>query len=170
MEIPAIETPRLRLRGWRMDDARPMTAIYEHETARFIGGVGGYPHAWRVVAAEVGHWVLRGYGMWALDAKDDGRFVGFCGLWHPGDWPELEIGWNLMPAERGQGFATEAAEAGRDWTYRQLGVDTLVSYIAPENAPSLRVAQRLSCVRDGDVDLSGKIRQVWRHPSPQALT
>ncbi|MEM7777259.1 MAG: GNAT family N-acetyltransferase [Pseudomonadota bacterium] len=170
LSVPQLETKRLRLRGWYQADAVPLTKIFEHESARFIGGQGNYAKAWRVMAMHIGQWAIHGYGTWAVEDRNSGELIGFCGLWHPGDWPELELGWSLMPDRRGHGFATEAAIAGRAWTYDQLKASTLVSYIDPANTPSIRVAERLGCVRDGNVELSGSVSIVFRHPSPEAIS
>ncbi|MEM9029387.1 MAG: GNAT family N-acetyltransferase [Pseudomonadota bacterium] len=167
--VPTIETERLRLRGWRNEDVEPFAALFQDEdTPRFLGGSGSYPQAWRTAATEAGHWVLRGYGAWAVEQRESHAFVGCVGIWHPGEWPEQELSWHVVPSRRSHGFATEAAIASRKYAYDTLGMTTLVSYIAPENAPSIRVAERLGCKRDGEVDLSGKTRLVFRHPSPQA--
>jgi RimJ/RimL family protein N-acetyltransferase len=68
--IPVIETERLRLRGWRLDDAEPFARFYaDAEASRFVGGPADYGAAWRLMAMEAGHWVLRGYGMWVAEEK-----------------------------------------------------------------------------------------------------
>ncbi|MGI9523282.1 MAG: GNAT family N-acetyltransferase [Hyphomicrobiaceae bacterium] len=166
--VPVIITKRLKLRGWRLEDAEPLTRLYEDPDARFLGGTGDFARAWRVMAMEVGHWVLRGYGMWAVERLDTREFAGLCGLWHPGDWKELELGWSIVPTQRGQGFATEAAKAGRNYAYRVLNATSLVSYIDPDNIRSIRVAERLNCLREEPIEISGKTCLVYRHPQPQA--
>ena len=73
--------------------------------------------------------------------------------------------WGLLPAFRGHGYATEAATRARAYAYGELGWPTIVSYIAPENAPSRRVAERLGAKPDGSIEMRGAVVDVWRHPA-----
>jgi RimJ/RimL family protein N-acetyltransferase len=108
--IPTLETDRLRLRPWRAHDFEPMAAFYADErTARYIGGTIGREQAWRRLAAIVGHWSLSGFGLWAVEKRDDGRFVVYCGLWYPEGFPEIEVCWGLCYDSQRHGYATEAA-------------------------------------------------------------
>jgi hypothetical protein len=50
-------------------------------------------NAWKQLAMELGHWVLRGYGMWSLESRSTGEMVGGCGFWWPGGWPRPELTW-----------------------------------------------------------------------------
>ncbi len=168
--IPTLETDRLRLRAWTLDDADDLAPVFTKEAGgEFIGGTEGYYRAWRVVAMEVGHWALRGYGVWALEAKDDGRFIGFCGPWFPGDFPEPDLGWALRIEERGKGFATEAATAARKYLYTERAFGPLASIIAPDNTGSIGVAKRLGCTRERAFTIIGKTVEIWRHPSSDQL-
>ena len=169
MNAPAeVHTPRLVLRHWRESDLDGYAELCADEGARFIGGQCGREDAWRRMAAFVGHWTLRGYGLWAIEEKASGRFVGFCGLWYPLGWPEREMGWSLVPDARGRGYATEAALASRKIAYDELGWPTLVSYIASDNGPSRRVAERLGAAFEAVGELRGKPMQVFRHPGPRS--
>ena len=92
--------------------------------------------------------------------------------WHPITWPEREIGWSVYdPAIEGTGIAREAAEAVRAWAYTTLGWTTAVSYIDPDNAASIRLAERLGCTLDEAAEKpEGEPCLVYRHPAPEALT
>jgi RimJ/RimL family protein N-acetyltransferase len=111
--------------------------------------------AWRHMAMFVGHWQLRGFGMWAVEERDTRRFVGRVGLHQPDGWPGLEVGWMLDRATWGRGYATEAARAALDHAWHVLGADHVISLIAPENAASIRVAERLGETLEGTFDLDG---------------
>ncbi|MDX1554575.1 MAG: GNAT family N-acetyltransferase [Xanthomonadales bacterium] len=138
------ETARLHLRQWSEKYFDRYAEIYADATlARYIGGQMDRPSAWRRMASEAGHWVLRGFGTWAVVEKATGRFVGSVGLWKPEGWPELEMGYWLAPEARGTGFATEAGAASLQFAFEDLGAETVVSYIDPTNEPSKRVAERL---------------------------
>ena len=167
--IPELITERLLMRGWRLDDFEPYAAFLADDASRYIGGPVARGKAWELMAAEAGHWVLRGYGMWALEERSTGDIVGFCGLWHPGDWPECEIGWSVFPAAQGRGFATEAAFRARAFAYDTLGRTRLVSYIDPENQPSKRVAHRLGATHEKTITLREEATEVFRHPAPSEL-
>jgi RimJ/RimL family protein N-acetyltransferase len=72
---------------------------------------------WRTMATNLGQWALRGYGMWAVEEIDSGRFIGSVGIFQPLDWPEPELAYSLDQPFWGQGFASEAAAAARDWFF-----------------------------------------------------
>jgi len=96
----------------------------------------------------VGHWSLMGFGYWMVRETATNRFVGEVGFAeHRRDMtPSIvgmpEIGWVLTPAAHGQGFATEAVRAAVDWGDTQFGRAPTVCLIHPDNAPSLRVAEK----------------------------
>jgi RimJ/RimL family protein N-acetyltransferase len=166
---PELQTERLRLRQWREEDIEPYAMFFSGAAARFVGGVCTREDAWRRMAAMVGHWALRGYGVWALELKANGGFAGYSGLWYPLGWPEPEILWSLMPAVHGRGYATEAARRVRDYAYRELGWSTAISCIAGENLPSQHVARRLGAAFERTTELRGAAIGIYRHPGPTEL-
>ncbi len=168
--IPVLETERLVMRGWSERDLEPFAAFWaDEEAARFVGGACGREDAWRRLAGMAGHWTLRGYGLWALEDKATGAFAGWCGLWMPEGWPEPELGWSLVPALHGRGYATEAALRARRHAYDDLGWSTLISFIDPENLPSQRVAARLGARLEGSMMLRGSEAGIYRHPARDAI-
>jgi RimJ/RimL family protein N-acetyltransferase len=153
---PQLGTERLLLRGWRADDLEAhaeMTA--DPEVMRFLGGPVDREQSWRGMAVMAGHWVLRGYGNWAVERKADGAFIGRAGLWNPEGWPGLEVGWTLARHAWGHGYATEAAQAAIGWSWSVLGAKRLISLIDHENGPSLAVASRLGMSAIGEQQLRG---------------
>ncbi len=126
--------------------------------------------AWRSLAQEAGHWLLRGFGRWVVTERGSDVALGNVGLWHPEGFPEQEIGWDLFDGATGKGYATEAALAARAYAYDTLGWTTAISLIADKNTASMAVANRLGAAYDGDFthERFGAM-QVWRHPSPDAL-
>ena len=170
LDIPLLESERLRLRAWREADLEPFAHFCANPaTARFLGGVCGREDAWRRLAAFLGHWALRGFGTWAIEEKATGRWTGYSGLWQPEGWPEAEVMWGLAADAHGRGYATEAGRCARGFAYRELGWRTLVSFIAPANTPSLQVALRLGAVHERDLVLSGAEVGLYRHPTAAAL-
>ena len=145
-DTPTIETERLLLRAWREEDLDPYARMCaDPEVMRYIGS--GRPldrdEAWRQIAVFIGHWHLRGYGLWVLESREDGSFIGRVGLWQPEGWPGLEIGWSLARPYWGRGYATEAGEASREFAWESVGAEDVISLIQPENEASRRVAERL---------------------------
>jgi len=165
--IPTLETERLRLRELRDGDVAGIAALYADEsTAKFIGGVCDEEDAWRRMSMLVGHWTLRGFGYFAVEVKQTSEFAGIVGLWNPRGWPEREAAYSLLGAHHGKGYATEAVARVRDHAYRDLGWTTLVSCIALENTPSIRVAEKLGAKFEREtMNRSFKVG-VWRYPGP----
>ena len=91
----------------------------------------------------LGHWVLRGHGLWAVERKSDGTLIGRIGVQRPESWPATEVAWTLGRPYWGQGYATEAAKASLDWGFRTLPVPKLVSYRSRECRRRRSVAKRL---------------------------
>ncbi|MEL6608576.1 MAG: GNAT family N-acetyltransferase [Pseudomonadota bacterium] len=168
--IPTLETERLLLRAPQLSDFDVYADFFASERAQFVGGPLTRERAWRSLATEAGHWILLGFGRWALEEKATGAFVGNVGLWHPEGFPERELGWDLMAGAEGKGYATEAAQAARAYAYDTLGWTTLISLVADQNHASRRVAERMGCQHDGAFTHAVfGTSQIWRHPSPAAL-
>ena len=167
MEVPTLTTERLTLRGWREDDLDAYAAIAaDPEVMRFMGGPLDRADTWRQIAVFVGHWELRGHGLWVVERE--GELIGRVGLLRPEGWPGLEVGWLLGREAWGHGYATEAARAAVDYAWRELGADELISLIAPENLPSQRVAERLGMRPGEDYDLRGTPVVIHRRARPGA--
>jgi RimJ/RimL family protein N-acetyltransferase len=164
MAYPELETERLRLRHWRESDVDPFLAFYrDPQSAAIYGTDITHSDVWRRVALVIGHWQLRGFGPWALEDKATGKFAGHGGLWFPDGWGDVEVGYGISPEFRGRGYAAEAARRVRDYGYREKGLKRLVSYIEPENKASLRVAEKLGAVPDGEFVLRDKVHIVYLH-------
>src|SRR5580692_11139014 len=97
------------------------------------GGPLSRDDAWRQMAMLIGHWELRGFGMWAVEEKATGEFVGRVGLHYPEGWPGAEIGWALARRMWGRGYAHEAARAALGVAFDSLAWTRAISLIAPEN-------------------------------------
>jgi RimJ/RimL family protein N-acetyltransferase len=144
VDIPDLETDRLLLREWRESDLDAYARMCaDEEFARYFGDPLDRDDAWRQLALYVGHWELRGFGLWAVEEKASGAFVGRVGLYQPEGWPGLEVGWGFDPAVWGRGYATESGRASLDYAWSVLGADRVISIIDPDNARSIAVAERL---------------------------
>ena len=141
-----LQTERILLRPLRADDLDDYARIIaDPEVVRFIGN--GQPltreDAWRSMAMHLGHWQLRGFGMWAVELKETGRFIGRIGLYFPEGWPGLEVGWLLDRTYWGQGLAVEGGRAALDFAFRELRADHVISIIHADNQNSIRVAEKI---------------------------
>jgi len=164
--IPTLETERLVLREFRDSDLDAYAAMCgDPDVMRYIGA--GKPmtrnETWRSLAFLLGHWKLRGFGMWAATVRGDDSMVGRVGFLQPEGWPGFEIGWQFGKASWGKGYATEGALAALAWCRQSLPQQReVISLIYPENAPSIRVAERLGekfirmhKMNDGEVRIYG---------------
>ena len=160
----ALETPRLLLRKLRESDWEPYAAMCaDPEVMRYLGtGVTlGRDDAWRSISGMLGHWQLRGYGMWALESKETGEFLGRAGFLDPPGWPGFELGWVLAKPHWGRGYAIEAARVALRHAFDVLRKDRVISLIRPANARSIRVAEALGETLAGEVDLLGSKSLVY---------
>jgi RimJ/RimL family protein N-acetyltransferase len=154
----SLETERLVLRMFRESDTDAYAEMVgDPEVMRFLGGGQPVPRAeaWRNMAMVLGHWHLRGYGMWAVEEQASGELVGRVGCWRPEGWPGLEVGWTLRRRFWGRGYATEAARASVAYAFETLDQTRVISLIAPENVNSIRVAERLGEKPEGEWDIFG---------------
>ena len=167
---PTLHTERLTLRPFVEADLDAYAAMCaDAEVMRHIGAGGPVDRdiAWRQMAHFAGHWVLRGYGMWAIEERASGELVGRAGFLNPEGWPANELGWLLGRPHWGRGYAYEASLAAREHGRQTMGLHgRLISLIRAENARSLALARRLGAQHEETIDFMGATAQVWRHPPP----
>jgi RimJ/RimL family protein N-acetyltransferase len=159
-----LETARLRLRMFREEDFEEYARICaDPEVMRYLGE--GNPltsaDAWRQMAMILGHWRLRGYGLWALEERASGALLGRVGFFNPEGWPGFELGWVLGREHWGKGYATEGARRALEHAFTEMGRDHVISLIRPGNAASIRVAERLGEKLEGRTELFGHEALVY---------
>jgi RimJ/RimL family protein N-acetyltransferase len=170
-EIPRVVTPRLVLRGLKEEDFETYAVMMADPViTRYLGD--GQPlnraDSWRQLATFLGHWALRGYGVWGVEHRETGAFMGRVGCLNPEGWPGFEIGYTLDRPFWGQGFATEAVRASLNYARTVCRQDRVISIIRPANLPSIRVAERLGARPDGDVEFFGARSLIYAYPpAPQ---
>ena len=166
-----IETARLRLRLWRDDDIEHIDRIRSDE--RFMRYLGPrVDDALTELARVRTHWEEKRYGIWAVEDRESGRFVGRCGLQVHRLWPDdVELGWGIDPELWGRGYASEAATAALEHAFETVALPRVVSIVHPENIASIRVAEKLGerpygtvYWANGDVDLT--VFAVERRANP----
>ncbi|MQQ08627.1 GNAT family N-acetyltransferase [Epibacterium sp. SM1979] len=166
---PTLETQRLRLRHHVMTDVSALAPYFASDWAQYMGGPISHDELFRWIAAETVSWAWQGFGSWAVTLKDTGALIGQVGINQPPRFPELEIGWCILPDFQRKGYAAEAASAARDWGFAN-GHTTLVSYIHPENLASMAVARSLGAINDPDAPRPKGDEEdvVYRHSAPDA--
>jgi len=169
VNIPTLDTKRLVLRGPEPQDSPNFKSTFTSYRARLMGGPLNQYETWMLYAAEIGHWNIRGYGMWMIHDKETDETLGMAGGWKPAQWPEAEIAWIIWPDKAGHGYALEATHAARKYFYNRLGWEGAVSYIDPKNLDSIRLAERLGAVKDHEAASVDGNDVVYRHPSPEKL-
>jgi len=163
-EIPTLSTARLLLRALCAADLEAFAAMHaDPEVMRHLGTgqTRTRDESFDMMARLLGQWDLRGYGMFAIEETATGRFAGRAGILHPLSWPEPELAYGLARPFWGQGYATEAAAAIRDWGFAQ-GL-ALASFILVGNEGSVSVVRKLGAVRTGTIPLLGLQPERWEH-------
>lgn len=170
-EVPVIRTARLILRAPQPGDWPVWRNFMLSDRSRFVRSTAmNEGTAWRGFASVIGHWPMRGFGLFVVTRAGSDAALGGVGPWYPAGWPEPEIGWSLWDAAaEGEGIAHEAVLAVRKHVHADLGWTRAVSYIDPINARSRALAQRLGCrIEPGAPTPGNEPIEVWVHPEPGA--
>ncbi len=166
--VPRLTTERLLLRGFAPRDVEAYVAMMaDPAVTRYLGD--GRPlsraDAWRQLALIIGHWGLRGFGLWAVEERATGTLVGRVGCYEPDGWPGCEVGYVLARPFWGRGYATEGARAALEYARGVLARDRVISLIHPDNVASASVATRLGATADETIELFGRPAAVYAYPT-----
>ena len=150
LQVDVLETERLRLRGYRMEDFPACAAMWADP--RVTEHTTGHPlteeETWMRFLRGPGHWALLGFGYWAVEHKASGNFVGELGFAdlkrdiQPALHDLPEMGWIFSPSLHGRGYASEAVRAALAWGMPRFAPKNPVCIISPGNLPSIRLAGR----------------------------
>lgn len=162
-KIPTIQTDRLTLRPMRAADWSDYHQLMASERSIYMGGPFCTAAAWGMFCADHAQWSLFGCGALMIDTTAAGNCIGQVSINAGPLYPEYELGWMLFPGAEGQGFAFEAATALREWGQGVEHIDTLVSYVDPENLRSINLAQRLGATLDSCAPRPDPTDLVYRH-------
>jgi RimJ/RimL family protein N-acetyltransferase len=168
VQVPVLQTQRLTLREPRLADFDTYADFSASLRAAFVGGPMDRAQAWRRFATSVGHWILRGFGLWTIEDKATGAVVGRTGLIAHEGWPETELGWHIYDGYEGRGYAHEAAMAARDHAMRDMGLPPMISLIAHDNIRSRRLAERMGATVEREAEVTGIPCLIYRHPKAAA--
>jgi RimJ/RimL family protein N-acetyltransferase len=167
VQIPQLTTDRLVLRAFRNEDFEAYAQMMaDPRVTQYLGD--GQPmsraDAWRQMAMILGHWTLRGFGLWAVENRETGELLGRIGCHQPEGFPAFEIGYVLAAPAWGKGYAREGVAAALQFARDTLGRDEITSIIRPANAPSIRVACALGAVAGETVEFIGAPSVIYRYP------
>ena len=163
-------TERLFLRHFHILDREPMLRVFgDAEVMRFGNGVQTkeWVETWLRTCLEH-YYQTWGFGPYAVVEQRSGEVIGYCGLFYSpdvGGQPEVEIGYRLARSAWGQGYATEAARAVRDFAFNTLGIKRLIAMIDPSNLASIRVAEKIGMQYEKEVMFEG-----YTHPDHVYVT
>jgi RimJ/RimL family protein N-acetyltransferase len=154
----SLETDRLSLRRWTLDDRAAVDAIWRERDVWSVlrPNLPFDPDAGRdMLDRHVGHWDRHGFGLWTVTVRPADEIIGWVGASHPTFIGELadriEIGWTMRPSHWGRGIATEGGAAAIDAVFEHLETDEVISLIQDSNARSVAVAERLGMRHARDV-------------------
>jgi [ribosomal protein S5]-alanine N-acetyltransferase len=152
-----ISTERLGLRRWVDSDVEPFVRMNQDtEVMRYFPRPNTAVETIAFITRINTFFDEYGYGLFALELKATGEFIGYTGFAKPRfeSWftPCVEIGWRLKRDAWGQGYAMEAAKACLDYGFKELGLDRVYSFTALSNTPSERVMQKIGMERVGEFD------------------
>ncbi|MDG9884860.1 GNAT family N-acetyltransferase [Pseudomonas putida CSV86] len=152
-QILELESARLVLRQWQDDDLKEFAALCaDPQVMRYFPAPLSRLESAALIGRIRGHFAEYGYGLWALERKDTGAFIGMTGLLNVGFdaafTPAVEISWRLARRHWGLGFASEAAWTCLRCAFAQLGLEEVVSFTTRENLASQKVMQAIGMQAD----------------------
>jgi RimJ/RimL family protein N-acetyltransferase len=145
--VTIAETPRLRLRLLRHEDAPFIFALYsDPDFIRNVGdrGVHSVEDAARYLEGGlVASYAKHGFGLYAVELKNSTAAIGICGLLRRDSHDDVEIGFAMLPGYRGQGYTLEACRAVVDLGLNAMGLTRIVAIAAPSNLTSAHILEKL---------------------------
>jgi len=151
--ILELNSARLLMRQWHDDDLPEFAAMCaDPQVMRYFPALMSRLESAALIGRVRGHFAELGFGLWALERKDTGEFIGFTGLGVVGFeahfTPAVEIGWRLARKHWGLGYASEAAWTALACGFERLGLDQIVSFTSQSNMPSQKVMQAIGMQHD----------------------
>lgn len=148
-----LETDRLILRTWKPADVDLMAAIdQDPKVCQYLPAIGNQAATEAGIQRMIKHYEEHGFGLYAVELKENGEFIGFLGLSVPSFeahfTPAVEIGWRLASKHWGKGYATEAAKAVLCYGFLTLNLNEIVSFTVANNTASRRVMEKIGLQYD----------------------
>ena len=157
--ILELASARLLLRQWQDEDLPEFAAMCaDPQVMRYFPAPLSRLDSASLIGRIRGHFAEHGFGLWALERKDTGQFIGFTGLGVVGFdapfTPAIEIGWRLAREHWGLGYASEAAWTALRCGFDRLALNQVVSFTADRNLPSQKVMQAIGMHNNPDDDFA----------------
>ena len=155
----------VRLRDWRAEDASQYLDFYKNDPlSAFSGGPMEPPVAWRHLASVIGHWTLRGFGVWAVEDLKTGQLCGCAGAWCPQDWPQMEFVFWFTTEAFANGLAAQGAALAFDAVTQAYGAAELVTFVHAEHGDAQRIIEDLGGQRESGIrELGGDPHFIYRY-------
>lgn len=154
--IPNLDTERLLLRPFKKDDLDPFANIVADieviQHATYDGTTMTRAQAYNWLCLMLGHWHMRGFGIWAVEEKSSGEMIGRIGLQFLDWFDDVELVWMLAKSAWGKGFAVEGARAAINFGLDALALPRIAAVIHQENKTSIRLAERLGMEMEKEVE------------------
>lgn len=160
---PIITTDRLILREPILADWASFAEVMTSNRSKYMGGPFSVGCAWGTFCHGIALWQLFGIGNLSIELRGSKHCIGQIEVNQGPRFPEPELGWQIQIEAEGNGYAFEAATAMRNWVFRERKLQTLVSYIGPDNSRSIRLAERLGATLDKHARPQDPGDLVYRH-------
>jgi RimJ/RimL family protein N-acetyltransferase len=148
--MPEIETARLQLRHFTLDDFDDLFRIYsDPEVMRYLS-LRTKEQTQASLCKHIQHWQEHNFGMYAVIDKESGKMIGRCGLGFLDNTPEVELGYVFDKSYWNMGLATEASKATLNYGFEEIKLDRIVAIAKPENIASVRVIQKIGMKYEKD--------------------
>lgn len=177
MHIPSIETARLLLRPWTLEDGEAWFNILQEPDILHYFPDPNPPARFKAEAYihhHLRHWTQHGFGHWAIVTPEDGRVIGWNGLEYLSELDEVEVAYLLTKRVWGRGYASEAAGAAIRFGFETAGLKAIIGLVHPENIASIRVLEKCGLALADRIQLWGmemsryRIRRTMHDESPAA--
>ncbi|MCJ7734575.1 MAG: GNAT family N-acetyltransferase [Anaerolineales bacterium] len=161
------------LRPFKPEDLDPYAEMVADKEVMQYATYDGVPmtraQAWNWLCLMLGHWHMRGFGLWAIEEKNTGDLLGRVGLQFLDWFDDVELVWMLKLSAWGKGFAAEGARATINYGMEILELPRVTSVIHTENQPSIRLAERLGLIRERELERQNILFIEYSYSSEQHL-
>jgi RimJ/RimL family protein N-acetyltransferase len=167
---PVIQGDSLLLRQWSSEDFGFYSSFFASDSnARFYGGAVDRQKAWRHLASVIGHWTLRQFGVYAVEAVGCGGLQGCIGLWEPHGWPCREFAYWFVPSAYDSGRALRAGQLALARVKESFPDEEIKGFIHPDNALALSLANAMGATLHTEVplfDFGPHVQVSFFNPEP----
>jgi ribosomal-protein-alanine N-acetyltransferase len=167
--VGELVTERVRLRPLGRDDLQDLhTVVLSDPEVTWDGRARTLDETRETLERKLRHVEAHGFGLLAVEDRTTGAFLGYAGLQHLEDGPDVELGYYLGRRAWGRGLATEVATELMRHAFASLGLRRVVAVVRPENEASKRVLTKAGLHHDHDAHHYGADVELWAASAPPA--